>query len=135
LLSLLRQTQVAADAKGWAASQLKQKILFDLRQLPPSSLPGLRDAVVDLMLAYRTGPRPIRTQLSVALADLAIQMTEWKDVLPLVGSKFGASADSIPCLLSFLRVLPEEINGGRKIPLPVCSINFSQRLQQSQTAL
>ena len=44
-------------------------------------------------------------------------MTEWKDVLQLVGSTLGNEAgDSV---LEFLKVLPEEVTEGRKINLSV----------------
>lgn len=45
-------------------------------------------------------------------------MTEWKDVLQLVGSTLGNNAGD--CILEFLRVLPEEVTEGRKINLTVC---------------
>lgn len=45
-------------------------------------------------------------------------MTEWKDVLQLVGSTLGGQAGD--CILEFLRVLPEEVTEGRKINLSVC---------------
>ena len=44
-------------------------------------------------------------------------MTEWKDVLQLVGSTLGSSAGD--CILDFLRILPEEVTEGRKINLTV----------------
>ena len=45
-------------------------------------------------------------------------MTEWKDVLQLVGTTLGGEAGD--CILEFLRVLPEEVTEGRKINLSVC---------------
>lgn len=71
------------------------------------------------MVSLRDGPRPIRTQLCVCLANLAIQMIEWKNVLQLVGSTLGNNAGD--CVLEFLRVLPEEVTEGRKINLTVCA--------------
>ncbi len=44
-------------------------------------------------------------------------MTEWKDVLQVVGSTLGTQAGD--CVLEFLRVLPEEVTEGRKINLSV----------------
>jgi hypothetical protein len=54
------------------------------------------------------------------LAILAIQMTEWKDVVALVVSTLGNDAASHACILDFLKVLPEEVTEGRKINLTVC---------------
>ncbi len=52
------------------------------------------------------------------MANLAIQMLEWKDVLPVVASTLGDTGGD--CVLEFLRVLPEEVTEGRKINLTVC---------------
>lgn len=50
---------------------------------------------------------------------MAIQMKEWKDVLPSVVGSLGSAAESHACILDFLRVLPEEVTEGRKINLSV----------------
>lgn len=92
--------------------------MFDLDQLPSDSVVALRDSVLGLLVAFASGPRPIQTQLCVCLASLAIQMTEWKDVLATVGSALGGSAGD--CVLDFLKILPEEVTEGRKINLSVC---------------
>ncbi|KAJ8604935.1 hypothetical protein MRB53_041611 [Persea americana] len=84
-----------SDAKLFAATTLKGKILA----------------------SFSNGPKPIRVQLCVCLANLAIQMLEWKDVLPHIVSTLGSDAQGIPCMLDFLRVLPEEVTQGRKINL------------------
>ena len=51
------------------------------------------------------------------MATLALQMTEWKDVIQLVGSTLGNSG--LDCTLEFLQILPEEVTEGRKINLTV----------------
>ncbi|ODM14548.1 hypothetical protein SI65_10034 [Aspergillus cristatus] len=112
---LLQSPDVPVEAKLFAATTLKGKIVFDLDQLPPESIVALRDSVLNLLVAYAAGPRPIQTQLCVCLASLAIQMLEWKDVLVTVGSALGSSAGD--CVLEFLKILPEEVTEGRKINL------------------
>jgi len=104
---------------------LHYQIVYDIHQLPRESLPSLRDSLVTLLSKYRAGPKPVRTQLCVCLADLAIQMLEWKDVLPLILSTLGSDPESIPCVLEFLHVLPEEVTEGRKINLTVRSAEIS----------
>lgn len=94
------------------------QIIFDLDQLPPDSVLALRDSVLNLLVAFAPGPRPIQTQLCVCLASLAIQMVTWKDVLATVGAALGSSAGD--CVLEFLKILPEEVTEGRKINLSVC---------------
>ena len=78
---------------------------------------ALRDSVLNFLVAYASGPRPIQTQLCVCLASLAIQMTGWKNVLATVGSALGNSSGD--CVLEFLKILPEEVTEGRKINLSV----------------
>lgn len=76
------------------------------------------------LATFHAGPKPIRLQLCVCLANLAIQMTEWKDVLTDVVSALGTDPATLPCVLDFLRVLPEEVTHGRKIALTVRSIGL-----------
>lgn len=97
------------------------QITYDLDQLPPDAVPSLRDSMLNQLAAFASGPRPIQTQLCVGLANLAIQMTSWKDVLATVGSTLGSNAGD--CVLEFLKILPEEVTEGRKINLSVRSID------------
>ncbi|KAH0559558.1 hypothetical protein GP486_003923 [Trichoglossum hirsutum] len=115
--SMLQYADVTSEAKVFAATTLKGKITYDIDQLPRESLVELRDSILSLLSSYRSGLRPIRTQLCVCLANLAIQMTEWKDVLQVVVSTLGNNPESGDCVLEFLRVLPEEVTEGRKITL------------------
>jgi transportin-3 len=105
------------QAKLFAATTLKGKIVFDFYQLPREALPQLRDSIISLLATYAKGPKPIRTQLCVCLANVAIQMLEWKDVLGTVVSALGSDPNSIACVLEFIHVLPEEVTQGRKINL------------------
>lgn len=81
------------------------------------------------LATFHSGPKPIRLQLCVCLANLAIQMTEWKNVLADVVTALGSDPATLPCVLDFLRVLPEEVTHGRKIALTVCSIEPQSILQ------
>ncbi|KAL3471848.1 armadillo-type protein [Aspergillus californicus] len=112
---MLQSGDVPVEAKLFAATTLKGKIMFDLDQLPAGSVVALRDSVLNLLVAFAAGPRPIQTQLCVCLSSLAIQMIQWKDVLATVGASLGSSAGD--CVLEFLRILPEEVTEGRKINL------------------
>ncbi|KAF2180621.1 ARM repeat-containing protein [Zopfia rhizophila CBS 207.26] len=115
--AILQSAGGDSSAKLFAATTLKGKIVYDLHQLPRESLSNLRDSILNSLVTFRAGPKPIRMQLCVCLANLAIQMTEWKDVLPLVVTTLGSDPATLPCVLDFLRVLPEEVTEGRKINL------------------
>ena len=71
----------------------------------------------------------------MCLAILAIQMKEWKDVLPMVLASLGSDVESHSCLLDFLRVLPEEVTEGRKINLSVCGYRQAPTSPSSTTTL
>lgn len=96
------------------------QITYDLHQLPQNALTPLRDSLISLLQLYLSGPRPIRTQINVCLASLAIQLPSWKDVVATVGSAVGTSFDGGDTLLDFLRILPEEVIEGRKVNISVC---------------
>ncbi|KAF2864535.1 ARM repeat-containing protein [Piedraia hortae CBS 480.64] len=112
---ILSSPQATDEARLFAATTLKGKIIFDFHQLPRGTLPDLRDTLLRLLKSYAGGPKPIRTSLCVSLANLAIQMLDWKDVLQTVLVALGG--DSTACLFEFLHVLPEEVTQGRKINL------------------
>ncbi|KAJ3556669.1 hypothetical protein NPX13_g10086 [Xylaria arbuscula] len=116
-INILKSAADPAD-KLFAATTLKGKITFDLQsQVPPNELVAVRNQLLELLQLYAPGPKPIRVQLCVCLAILAIQMTGWKDVLAVVVSSLGSQVESHACILDFLRVLPEEVTEGRKITL------------------
>ncbi|CCF39605.1 hypothetical protein CH063_10388, partial [Colletotrichum higginsianum] len=112
------QSDGEPEAKLFAAITLRGKITYDLAtQVSETELPALRDQILLLLKHFAAGPKPIRVQLCVCLATLAVQMKDWKDVLPTVVSSLGDSVESHAAILDFLRVLPEEVTEGRKITL------------------
>lgn len=59
------------------------------------------------------------TQLCVALADLAIQMTNWIDPVGYMMDMFGKNPETAAIMMEFLAVLPEELSFNSKIQLDV----------------
>ncbi|KKA30085.1 hypothetical protein TD95_004560 [Thielaviopsis punctulata] len=114
IISIL-QSSANDEAKLFAAITLRGKVTYDLStQIPEAQMTGLRDQLLVFLTHFASGPKAIRVQLCVSLAILAIQMKEWKDVLPTVVNALNSSHAAI---LDFLRVLPEEVTEGRKITL------------------
>ncbi|KAJ6780386.1 hypothetical protein PWT90_03530 [Aphanocladium album] len=112
------QSKAEPEATLFAAITLRGKITYDLAtQVPATELPALRNQILMLLKEFAIGPKPIRVQLCVCLAILAIQMKDWNDVLPSVVQSLSDSPESHACILDFLRVLPEEVTEGRKITL------------------
>jgi transportin-3 len=50
----------------------------------------------------------VLTQLTLALADLALQMPEWTNVVQGMIEQFGKNPVTVPVLLRFLGALAEE---------------------------
>ncbi|KOS17837.1 Uncharacterized protein ESCO_003194 [Escovopsis weberi] len=112
------QSKAEPEATLFAAITLRGKITYDLAtQVPSTELPALRNQILLLLKFFAAGPRPIRVQLCVCLAILAVQMKDWNDVLPSVVQSLSDSPESHAAILDFLRVLPEEVTEGRKITL------------------
>lgn len=112
------QSKTDPEATLFAAITLRGKLTYDLAtQVSPSELPALRSQILLLLKHFAAGPKPIRVQLCVCLAILAIQMKDWNDVLPSVVQSLSDTPESHACILDFLRVLPEEVTEGRNISL------------------
>ncbi|KAJ3146102.1 Nuclear import receptor [Geranomyces variabilis] len=114
---LLRSETVPMRHKLFAAQTIRQKIESDWGHLDVASQASLRDSLLQVLYQQKAGPRPIVTQLCLALADIAIQMHEWEDpVRQLIGT-FGKDQSMVGPLLEFLAVLPEEFMHNRIIQL------------------
>ncbi|KAG2219346.1 hypothetical protein INT45_011254 [Circinella minor] len=115
---LLKADDSNTETRLFAAQTFRQKITYDLRDLEPPARLALRDSLVEqLTVVAATGPKVIMLQLCLALADLAIQLLEWKTAVKDMVSKFGGSPETAVCLLEFLTVLPEELNSNTRLPL------------------
>lgn len=70
---------------------------------------------------FATGPaKIILVHLCLSLADLALQLPEWPSVVADMTEKFGKTPETVPILLEFLTVLPQEILGNHQIKITVC---------------
>jgi transportin-3 len=105
------------EAKLFAAQTFRQKIEYDFEDLDGPSQGQLRDSLLELLHGFN-GQKNIVTQLCIALADLAIQMSCWENPVGLMLNTFG-STELMPILLEFLSVLPEELSYNTKINLDV----------------
>lgn len=91
-----------------AAQTLRNKIQRSFHELPVETHSALRDSLVAHLKGFGGSTEIIRTQLALAVADLAVQMPAWAHPLPdLIG--FLAGPTSTVCLLELLAVLPEEL--------------------------
>lgn len=95
----------------FAAQTMRTKIQYAFHELPQTSHQSLRDSLLEHASKITAeSPPVIVTQLSLALADLALQMASWKSSVTELINRFSAGTQQLPFLLEVLTVVPEEVN-------------------------
>ncbi|XP_013175613.1 PREDICTED: importin-13 [Papilio xuthus] len=93
----------------FAAQTMRSKVQHNLSELPPESLVSLRDSLIAHLENAAAGTsNAILTQLSLALADLALQMQTWQNCVSDLIKLFSTKNEF--ALLEILTVLPQEID-------------------------
>lgn len=98
---------------------LPPQVTYDLNQVEPANLMSLRDTLLTTLQMYHTGPRTIIVQLCLAISGLALQLPGWSNAVDTMIDTFGRNPVTVPTLLQFLTLLPEELNTNNKIPVTV----------------
>lgn len=114
---LLADPAQPLEYRMFAAQTLRSKTTYDLLQLPPDSYAQLKHSVLQLLTQCAPAQRLIRTQLSLALCQLALQYLGWDNAMAEITAALSASAASLPALLEFLKILPEELTQSNKTAL------------------
>ncbi|KAH7883499.1 armadillo-type protein [Phlebopus sp. FC_14] len=114
---LLLSPDAPLSAKLFAAQTFRSKVTYDLHQVDTTNLLLLRDTLITALKTYHTGPRTIITQLCLAISGLALQLPSWENAVQSMIETFGTNPATVPVLLQFLTVLPEELAGNTRIPV------------------
>ncbi|KAL4241751.1 Armadillo-like helical [Abortiporus biennis] len=114
---LLLSPDAPPAAKLFAAQTFRSKVTYDLNQVDSSNLLGLRDTLVTALERYYQGPKTIMVQLCLAISGLALQLPIWQNPVQDMIDTFGRNPATVPALLQFLTLLPEELNSNTKIPV------------------
>ncbi|KAF8632582.1 hypothetical protein AX15_001790 [Amanita polypyramis BW_CC] len=93
------------------------KVTYDLHQLDAQDIPALRDTLITNLERYHSGPRNILVQLCLAISGLALQYPAWTTAVQQMVDSFGRIPATVPTLLQFLTVLPEEVTTNTRIPV------------------
>jgi transportin-3 len=94
-------------------------VTYDLHQVDAENLLALRDTLLAALQMYHTGPRTVIVQLCLAVAGLALQLPTWEKPVQTMIENFGRNPATVPVLLQFLTLLPEELNTNTRIPVTV----------------
>lgn len=112
--TILQQQQYPVEMKMFAAQTLRNKMTYDLHQIPPEALAGLKDSTMGFLIQYSEVNKPIRTQLCIALSKLTIQFLQWDNAVDEI---IATLQQQVPTLLEFLKILPEESFDAKGTPL------------------
>ncbi|XP_067945637.1 transportin-3-like isoform X2 [Watersipora subatra] len=103
-------TQMKEAASKWLES-FQKSIQHHFYELPPESHGCLKDSLLNHIASCDNNTTAaVITQLSLALADLALLMATWKNAVPDLLGKFAPNPSSYHVLLEVLTVLPEEVS-------------------------
>lgn len=123
---VLSDSSQPLEYRMFASQTLRSKATFDLQQLLPDSLAQLKLSLLELLTIYASKDKLIRTQLSLALCQVALQYLAWENPMGDITGALSAP-DMLPALLEFLKILPEELTELNKTPLT--DEQFSARSQ------
>ncbi|KAK0464917.1 armadillo-type protein [Desarmillaria tabescens] len=114
---LLLSPDAPSAAKLFAAQTFRSKVTYDLHQVDIANLPSLRDTLLTALKSYQAGPKTIIVQLCLALVGLAVQYPAWDNAVQTMIDIFGRDPSSVPVLLQFLTLLPEELSNSARYPV------------------
>ncbi|GME81999.1 unnamed protein product [Ambrosiozyma monospora] len=112
---ILGDESTSLQLRVFMAQTLRSKVQYDFSQLPKESLVSLKDSLIQLLIAYNGKSRLITTQLCISLTYFALQFLEWSNAVQEIINLL--SPNSMPTLLEFLTILPQETMDVKKTPL------------------
>ena len=107
----LTTDNVPHEAHFFAANMLRNKIQRNLHEVPRNQHLALHDMILTALINFNRKDAQyenVRTQLSIALALLAIQRIDWTDEVQKIVDKL-AKNETLDILLNILTRLPEEL--------------------------
>ncbi|EDS34143.1 transportin-3 [Culex quinquefasciatus] len=95
----------------FAAQTMRNKIQNSFHELPESAHESLRQSLLEHISHITLETKPvIVTQLSLALADLALLMSSWRKPVATLLERFSSNPHMMYAVIELLTLIPEEIN-------------------------
>mmetsp|Transcript_9309 Transcript_9309/g.18906 ORF Transcript_9309/g.18906 Transcript_9309/m.18906 type:complete len:1050 (+) Transcript_9309:124-3273(+) len=122
----IEDSTLRTQRQFFAAQTLHAKCRCDVLQLPPSSLPSLRDSLlrhfiehasdsIRATLENRPPNRPLVTRLGMTIASLAVQMSWITCLSDVTENVLKPHPELGPYVLEFFRSIPEEADSDRLV--------------------
>ncbi|XP_055641944.1 transportin-3 isoform X2 [Toxorhynchites rutilus septentrionalis] len=95
----------------FAAQTMRNKIQNSFHELPEEAHESLRQSLMEHLSHITLETKPvIVTQLSLALADLALLMSTWRKPVVTLLERFSSNPNMMYAVIELLTLIPEEIN-------------------------
>ncbi|KAL3835139.1 hypothetical protein ACJIZ3_009875 [Penstemon smallii] len=111
--NLLHDPASNIETSIFCSQTLRSKVQRDFEELPSEAFRPLRVSLNTLLKSFHKGPPKVRTQISLAVAALAVHVPaeDWGDggIVSWIRDEMNAHPEFIPSFLELLRVLPEEV--------------------------
>ncbi|XP_057419400.1 transportin MOS14 [Lotus japonicus] len=111
--NLLHDPSSNLETLIFCSQTLRSKVQRDFEELPATAFRPLRDSLNNLLKKFHKGPPKVRTQISIAVAALAVHVPaeDWGDggIVKWLRDEMDSHPEYIPGFLELLTVLPEEV--------------------------
>ncbi|KAL5722448.1 Transportin mos14 [Ranunculus cassubicifolius] len=133
--NLLHDASSNPETLIFCSQTLRSKVQRDFEELPSEAFRPLRDSLNALLKKLHRGPPIVRTQISLAVAALAVHVSaeDWGDggILKWVRDEMNSHPEFIPSFLELLTVLPEEAYSHKIAARPERRRQFEKELVSS----
>ncbi|GLJ36877.1 hypothetical protein SUGI_0745270 [Cryptomeria japonica] len=109
--TLLHHPDSNLETLIFSSQTLKAKVQRDFEELPPEAFVPLRESLKNLLKKFCKGPNKVRTQISIAMAALAVHVPaqEWGGGhLNWLINELGTTPEYIHSFLELVTVIPQE---------------------------
>ncbi|XP_053693018.1 transportin-3 isoform X1 [Sabethes cyaneus] len=107
----LLQQKYDLNSCTFAAQTMRNKIQNSFHELPESAHESLRQSLLQHISHITLETKPvIVTQLSLALADLALLMSSWHKPVATLLERFSSNPNMMYAVIELLTLIPEEVN-------------------------
>jgi len=130
---LLRTDGVATEVQYFAANTMRNKLRYDFQEVPAEARESLKVSLLGILARHKDSPSNIQTQICLGVAELALQMEEWRDSVKDLVTNFGSSMELLPALLQVLSVLAE--NAEDSIGDPAERVRLDQKMIQASVCV
>ncbi|XP_073272248.1 transportin MOS14 isoform X1 [Primulina huaijiensis] len=130
--NLLHDTDSNLETSIFCSQTLRSKVQRDFEELPSEAFRPLRVSLNTLLKSFHKGPPKVRTQISLAVAGLAVHVPakDWGDggIINWIRDEMNVHPECLPSFLELLRVLPEEVFNYKISVRPDRRRNFEDEL-------